>query len=50
MGETVDICALLFGGYARFTPLDIIVLYGKCKPALWQFINFTVICDIVSIV
>ena len=28
MGETVDIGALLFGGYARFIPLDIIVLYG----------------------
>ena len=50
MGETVDIGALLFGGYARFIPLDIIVLYGKCKPALWKFSNVTVIFDIVSIV
>ena len=50
MGEPVDICALLFGGYARFVPLDKIVLYGWCKPALWQFINVTVIFDIFSIV
>ena len=50
MGEPVDICALLFGGYARFIPLDKMVLYGQCKPALYKFINVTFIFDVVSIV
>ena len=28
-----DIRELLFGGYARFLPLDKMVLYGEWKPA-----------------
>ena len=30
-GETFDTCALLFGGYARFIPLDKMVFYGYWK-------------------
>ena len=50
MGELVDICAILFGGYASLLPLEIIVLYGKCKPELWKFITFRVIFYIVTMV
>ena len=45
-----DIRELLFGGYARFLPLDKMVLYGEWKPAFYQFIYFTVIFDIFSVV
>ena len=44
-----DIMALLIGGYARFIPLDKIVLYVSWKPDLWQFINVTVRFDIVFV-
>ena len=45
-----DICAQIFGGYARFIPLDKIVLYGYWKHALWDSINVTFSFDIVSVV
>ena len=46
----VDICALLFGGYDGFTPLDKVVYINNGNPALWQFINVTVSFDVVSAV
>ena len=45
-----DICALLFGGYARFLILDKIVLYRYWKTAFRQLIFVTVSFDIFSVI
>ena len=45
-----DVRALLFGDYTRFILLDKMVLYDQWKPALWQFIDVTIIFGIVYVV